>query len=793
MSQVCTWKGDGGTDTNFATANNWHGSVADHTAPVAGDDVVMANAVNCAIAANTVALKSLDMTGYTGTLSGASSITVRGLASTTDVVKIAGTISWTGTLNLNPVAADTDIQLTANAKSLTAITINGNTAGDVMFMDAVTLTGACTLTNGHLHADGDSDDHANAHSWVNFTTATGTKTFIGGNCTITLTKASGTAWSWSTTNATLTEGTCTIVCNGATPTFAGGGETYATVTFNTGAGVHTITGANTFGTLNFAGSAVKTDSLITPTGTIVTGTLNLDGNSSINRIFVQSETLGTVSTLTLTGATISGCSNVDFRDITFVKNGAISAAASNGGDGDVRFTTSAVHGLTVGEKVTIAGMGEATYNGLKTVSAVSDTTHFEIDVAYSANGDEVGTYGGVDLSGISGLSGDCGGNTITGGGTLIFTTADDWYFYQTTNSGTHNFSDYTQWYQISGGTTQMASTRCVLPQDNAYFDASSINGTGTVTVDQDMPRVCKTLDFTGVDAMAFHMNNIAQTLYGGLTFVSNVTLTQSKNIYFEGRNSFVLTTNNVKMGASGYSGHLYIQMIGGTLTLGSNFVYDTNTNIFYINNGTFDADIYNVTAFVNSSNSNTRTILMGSGIWTVRSDSTVSGWNLETITNLTNPTTMGETSTINFGLTSGSTAQKFAGGGCVYNNITMVTGNTGIVTLTGSNTFATFTINAPKTVKFTDGTDQTVTSFVATGTAVNGITLNGTSTAGWKISDTTGTNTVSYCDISYSTAEGGATWDASDGTNANTIGNSGWTWPAGGATGFMTTSKFWGA
>lgn len=44
------------------------------------------------------------------------------------------------------------------------------------------------------------------------------------------------------------------------------------------------------------------------------------------------------------------------------------------------------------------------------------------------------------------------------------------------------------------------------------------------------------------------------------------------------------------------------------------------------------------------------------------------------------------------------------------------------------NTFNTFTINAPKTVKFTAGTTTTVNSFVATGSAGNNINLLSTTT-----------------------------------------------------------------
>jgi hypothetical protein len=55
------------------------------------------------------------------------------------------------------------------------------------------------------------------------------------------------------------------------------------------------------------------------------------------------------------------------------------------------------------------------------------------------------------------------------------------------------------------------------------------------------------------------------------------------------------------------------------------------------------------------------------------------------------------------------------------------------------------------------------------------ITLARTGASGtWTVSDTSGTNTASYLNISNSTATGGATWDVSDGTSTNGGGNTGW-------------------
>jgi hypothetical protein len=70
----------------------------------------------------------------------------------------------------------------------------------------------------------------------------------------------------------------------------------------------------------------------------------------------------------------------------------------------------------------------------------------------------------------------------------------------------------------------------------------------------------------------------------------------------------------------------------------------------------------------------------------------------------------------------------------------------------GSNIFNTFTINAPKTVKFTASTNTTVNSLVATGTLGNKITLASvTPGSWWQITDADGgTNINDYLDVTDS-------------------------------------------
>ena len=102
---------------------------------------------------------------------------------------------------------------------------------------------------------------------------------------------------------------------------------------------------------------------------------------------------------------------------------------------------------------------------------------------------------------------------------------------------------------------------------------------------------------------------------------------------------------------------------------------------------------------------------------------------------------------------------------------------TKVSTISGSTTFNNLTSStSDKTIKFTAGTTQTVSSLSLTGTSGHLITIDTDTGAGtFNLSDTTGTNTLYYTSVTRSAAAGGATWNAliSDG-NSNGGSNSGW-------------------
>src|SRR3990167_5310137 len=142
---------NGGVDNNWSTAGNWS-PVA--SVPASGDDVFFnASSPNCVVDAASASLKSLDMNGYLGTLSGSANIFVVAAASTTVVCRFGGTITWTGILSLRPNSTAGIISLTTGGKTLASVSLNTN-AGTVNLLDDMTTTGSWTVTAGTFNAVG---------------------------------------------------------------------------------------------------------------------------------------------------------------------------------------------------------------------------------------------------------------------------------------------------------------------------------------------------------------------------------------------------------------------------------------------------------------------------------------------------------------------------------------------------------------------------------------------------------------------------------------------------------------
>ena len=312
-----------------------------------------------------------------------------------------------------------------------------------------------------------------------------------------------------------------------------------------------------------------------------------------------------------------------------------------------------------------------------------------------------------------------------------------------------NWGDASVWALTDGGTANQATPT---DADVVYFTSTNVkNCTITATA------YATGLDFTGGTGYTGTLTNSNQELEsrGNVTFSSGMTLTWggSSTLSIRGSGTQTITMNTKSIGGT-------LLMASGTTVFGDNY----NGKSISLYAGTLNANNKNVTltSSFSSVDATTRVITMGSGTWTLGLQ-----WN---ITNSTGLTFNKDTATIKM---NGSSVNSFNGFGLTYYNLWQ-TGSLAL-TITGSNTFNDFKIDAGKSVIFTDGTDQTVTSLTWDGSVGNLITLNGTSTAGWKVSDTTGTNTVTYCDIHYSTAEGGATFNSLlTAGNVDGGNNSGW-------------------
>jgi hypothetical protein len=291
--------------------------------------------------------------------------------------------------------------------------------------------------------------------------------------------------------------------------------------------------------------------------------------------------------------------------------------------------------------------------------------------------------------------------------------------------------------------------------------------TGTYTLTIGAFGQLGSLNFTG---FAGTVVNSSRLLYrswtnpaSGITWNAGTSTTTFSNTF----GTQTITTNNVTLDfpmaySSGSS--------GGTLKLVGSLRLGATRNFLHAS-GTFDADNNNVTVgSFSSSGATVRTILMGSGTWTLAGTSTV--WDTSTSTNLT---LTPSTSTIVLSNTSTS-ARTFAGGGLTYNNLT-IGGTTGISTLTfsGSNTFNTLssTKTVAHTILFTASTTNTFTTFNINGTSGNVVTIGSVTAASHTLAKAGGgTVTADYLSISRSTATPTLTWLATNSTDGGN--NSGW-------------------
>lgn len=643
-------------------------------APTAADDAQIPIAAgNMSVGAGAVC-RSADFSTYTGQLSGTGTLTIGdGTAGASNIaLKLVSGMTVPNLTVFSFISTSATVQTVDFAgKNTGSVSYNAASNGSWQLTGqhgtiAVNGNMTVTLTKGTLDSNGQTC------FWGSFVNNSGsTRTLTCGASVITLVQ---TTPCFVQVTAGLTHNTNTSewIISGLNAVINIAG-TFNKVTI-TCAGAPSMSGSPTVATLTRTGTAAKTDTFVLNADLTVTSALVLSGNSSINRVLMQSDTTATARVITNTGATMTW-GNVDIMDVTL-------------------------------------------------------STAF-------------------DASAITGLSGNCGGNT-----NITFTTPTTQTWSGTTSA---NWS------------ANAWTTRVPLPQDTAVINAAFSAGQ---TVTADMPRM-GSVDWTGATGTpAWSFASTTNTIFGSITLIAGMTISGTNTLTLGGRSTYTLTS-----GGQQYTQAITQAAPSGTYTLADAF---STAGVFTLTHGTFNAAIFNVTGstFV-ITGSTTRALTMGTGTWSSTSTGTATVWSLATTTGLT---FSGASASI---MITGASAnvRTFAGGGLTYGTLTyVVAGSTGKLTVTGSNTFSAINFSDAtnaRTLEFTAGTTTIITT-------TNGFNVQGTNGKLMTIQSATASNhtlssskqqSCDYISVSRSTAQGGGVWYA--GANSTDGGNnSGWLFSA---------------
>jgi len=311
----------GGTGTwDASTTTNWSatsGGAGGASAPTSADNVIF-NASSDAGSGYTVTITAGVCNDLTASGLDVATIFSMGSIAPLDIYGSmtlpATNLTWSGTADhtIDFRATTSGKTITTNGVNLTRTRMDFEGAGGWTLGSALTFgtSESLNVNNGTFNTG-----NYNITGSVFNSTGTNTRTVTLGSSTLTLSGTNVVAFSGS--NLTFNAGTSQITSSAASPTFAGGGLTFYNVSFTSAAiGTTTITGANTFNNLTQTSrSATGLRNVDLGANQTVSGTLTLGvANTSIRRIFVSSDTLGTQRTITCNG-TLATLADVDFRDI----------------------------------------------------------------------------------------------------------------------------------------------------------------------------------------------------------------------------------------------------------------------------------------------------------------------------------------------------------------------------------------------------------------------------------------------------------------------------------------------
>ena len=554
--------------------------------------------------------------------------------------------------------------------------------------------------------------------------------------------------------------------------------------FNNGAVNQIVFTNGSFDTGNFNLTSLAFSSSNSNDRTIILGssTVTLSGSNPIafgidTNLAFNAGTSSVV--LTNTGSLVNTGAGVTFYDVSFTSTSATLHRIV----GANIFNNLSVTGRTSAGLCDFQLSANQTINGTLTLSAGGDgtcRTFVQSNTIGTTRTLTCAVFSGTDadfrditIAGaaapVSGTRlGDCKGNSG-----ITFGAAKTVYW----NSPFANQSWSSGYFALSigGGTS---ADNFPLAQDTFVVPSSSPTSGGSVTINAAYN--IGTIDMSARTSNTMTLaSSVQPSIYGDVVTGTGVTYSGTGRMIFAGR-----TTQQFTSAGRTYVGAITVDSPSGSLVLQDALIMSTSSSsVLTLNQGTFDANGYNVTLSGTSSafsNSGTlvRTAAIGSGTWTLAGSATA--WSSPVSTNLT------VTGTGTISLTSAS-AKTFAGGGISYSGITLDQGGAGTLTISGNNTFANITNSYSATGATTIAmgtTTQTVGSFTASGEAGRVLTVQGTSASSPATLVFSGSGQATAPTTDYLTITGvrayslDTTWYA--GANSTNNGSLGWYFEAGG-------------
>lgn len=643
----------------------------------------------------------------------------------------------------NATAYTATVNTVTGGVRMKSLTISGPASGNV------TLAGTTAIVGIHgnvtLPATGLTRTYTGAMTLSGSSTG---RTFTTNGVTLaSAITVNGVGCGWSLGSALNAGSSDLIVTNGS----------FDLATYNLTAGAISSNNANSR-TIDFdTGTTTLSNSISITFGTTETNRANLTVISSTSQINLSNQL-----------STFYG-NKQNFYNVSYtntIGNGTLSIYGEN------TFNNISIAGPTNAGLVQTSLYANQTITGTLTLSAGTNATmrHFlRSDVMGETRTLTVAAFSGTDVdfrdititgaaAPVSGTRlGDCKGNSG-----VIFAAPKTVYVRST---GSNNWSSVTGWSATQGGVADV--TQFPLAQDTVVFPAATYPASGsTITIDRSYNIGTIDMSLRTVNTVTLSTGFAAYSIYGNWINGTGTNLVGSGVFVFSGRGSQTITSAG-RTFTQGFS----INTPGGSVSLNDAFVTSTS-NLFQILIGTFNAVSYNVSlpnSPLYSGSATNKTIGIGSGTWTLGA----SGTPFES--GEPSNTTITGTGTIS--LTSAST-KNFIGRSNNYSNITLNQGGVGILGITGNNIFKTISSTAagPSNISIGTATQRITTSWTATGTAGNILTIQGSSSTSPGTLIFTGAGTAANVDylnlVGVRAYNLGTTWLA--GANSINNGSLGW-------------------